>query len=238
MLIVGTAGLAYARHTKTPALQDQSQQERIVPYGAVQEDAIWERGHRRINVCWENPENTTQQDRTIVEQAITETWQAHSALRFVWAPQACAQQTVGLRIFVEDSSDLGPHTNCKNHDGSKCLGKFLDRLEHGIVLNFTYQNWSPSCQSAVAYCDRAIAVHEFGHALGFAHEQNRPDTPGECQKEKLVQGPGGLGGKFKLLLLTKWDPNSVMNYCNAKWNNDGNLSEGDIRSLAYEYSTP
>ena len=80
------------------------------------------------------------------------------------------------------------------------------------------------------YCIKAIAVHEFGHAIGFAHEQNRPDTPGECQQPK--QGENGD------LLLTPYDPNSVMNYCNQKYNNDGKLSPLDIGAVQKLYGKP
>jgi len=63
-------------------------------------------------------------------------------------------------------------------------------------------------------------------------EQNRPDAPGECPA--APQGPNGT------LLLTPYDPHSVMNYCNAQYNNNGKLSQYDteavqnvVRSIAW-----
>jgi hypothetical protein len=103
----------------------------------------------------------------------------------------------------------------------------LDGAPDGMVLNFTYNNWSPSCKTMRTRCNKSIAVHEFGHALGFAHEQNRPDTPGECAE--LPQGQSGD------TVLTPWDLSSVMNYCNPVYNNDGDLSAWDITALQAVY---
>jgi hypothetical protein len=169
-------------------------------------------------VCWENSEPEQFALRTLVKDAVTETWDNNSGLKILgWG--TCQPNTSGVRIKVEDS---GPHV--------KFLGKYLDGVPNGMVLNFTFQNWSESCQETIEYCVRTIAVHEFGHAIGFAHEQNRPDTPGECAT--LKQGTDGD------TLLSPWDPNSVMNYCNEKYNNDGNLSEFDIKAVQFVYGAP
>jgi hypothetical protein len=70
-------------------------------------------------------------------------------------------------------------------------------------------------------------VHEFGHALGFAHEQNRPDRPSTCTEP--AQGSNGN------LMIGAWDLQSVMNYCNPDWNGNGQLSATDIAGVRQLY---
>ena len=197
---------------------DQPRNVEIQNHAVILSEAIWQLQNHQIYVCWENPEAGSRADENAVRTQIENTWARHSSLRFTgW--QKCAQVNRGIRILIEDS---GPHT--------KGLGRTLDGVPNGMVLNFTFKNWSPSCRSMREYCISSIAVHEFGHALGFAHEQNSPKAPGECQLRK--QGSDGD------LLLTPYDPSSVMNYCNQKYNNDGNLSVLDIEAIQTLYGMP
>jgi len=169
-----------------------------------------------LPVCWESLAESTASDRELVMSSIKSSWSANSSLQFVGWQECPSSEFNGIRIKVEDS---GPHT--------KGLGRYLMNKKNGMVLNFTFENWSPSCQNQRQQCINSIAVHEFGHALGFAHEQNRPDTPGEC-----LEPPQGTDGN---MMLTSWDPNSVMNYCNSRYNNNGELSELDKLALESIY---
>jgi hypothetical protein len=173
----------------------------------------------KVFVCWEDADPRFFAQRTLVRQAVQETWEANSGLQFIgW--NTCTARSIGIRIQI---ADVGPHV--------KLIGKFINGVRNGMVLNFTYQSWSPVCQTMLDYCNRAIAVHEFGHAIGFAHEQNRPDTPGDCLQP--AQGPDG-----DTAMLTPWDIHSVMNYCNPEYSNNGVLSEFDLVAVQYIYGEP
>lgn len=191
------------------------------PYGYIQKSSVWR--NRSIDVCWENPQADLDKFRTerdLVKNAIEKTWQDHSLVRFTGWENCSTGQNQGIHILINDEH---PHVIGL---GTKLAGK-----KNGMVLNFTFNNWSKDyCQKNRDFCIRVIAVHEFGHALGFAHEQNRPDKPSYCTED-----PQGENGDT---IVGSWDLNSVMNYCNPKYSGDGTLSETDLATLQIFYGDP
>ncbi|MBJ6766200.1 VCBS repeat-containing protein, partial [Myxococcaceae bacterium JPH2] len=74
-----------------------------------------------------------------------------------------------------------------------------------------------------------LAVHEFGHVLGFSHEQDRVDN--SDQIEATCNPPGVESGAF----WSRYDNQSVMHYCNDGGNSSGRLSAIDVRSVQHIY---
>jgi Matrixin len=199
----------------------------------VEKSTIWPT--RNIDVCWERTTigNSDMIEKTWVRDAVEKTWAKESNLRFNWLG-GCRASSKGIRIAI---ADVRPHTTA--------LGNDLDGEEDGMVLNFAFASFSNECQDGGdrplgfndpnrissmterEFCIKAIAAHEFGHALGFDHEHTRDDAP-RCGAE----AGGGVRGDLKI---TPYDLLSVMNYCNPKWNGNGTLSELDINGLVTIY---
>ncbi|NUO51013.1 MAG: hypothetical protein HOV80_19330 [Polyangiaceae bacterium] len=182
----------------------------------VDSDTIWP--STEIPVCWVN---TGAQDAAAMEwtrDAVKKTWESVSQVRFVgWG--TCNGTKTGIRIKIADENPYSYIGTGGNNNGR----------DHSMLLNFSFASWSQVCQSSLEYCIRTIAVHEFGHALGFDHEQNRPDSPEWCQHDAHGSGDTTIG---------PWDIDSVMNYCNPKWSGEGNLSVIDVQGVRQIYGAP
>ena len=171
-----------------------------------------------LKVCYENIA-ANQTELGWVRTAIRDSWDVNSWVDFTFGI-AC-QGGEQIRIRVEDSKDA-PHT--------EGLGTGYRK----VYFNFTFNEWAggAACKNSEAMrenCIRTIAVHEFGHVLGFAHEQKRKDF-GLCADGSVAPQQGSSGD---LPLFTP-DTSSIMSYCpEGTWS--GLLTAADISGIQRMY---
>ncbi len=192
------------------------------PLGVDTTVDLWTNNDNTVPVCWAT--SGFAREKQIVQQSVTDTWQYYAAVDFVgWGdcPTEGEEKLVRVGIDVQGAKNSGA-------GGAAALGMTaVSTSGDAPNVNLSFNPDGTADVQRVEY----VGVHEFGHVLGFVHEQ---DLPGN------VEGPAHcdtIGIDDDAEPVTAFDRNSVMNYCNADGNNQGRLTDVDILGVRSIYGT-
>ncbi len=161
-----------------------------------------------IHVCFMNGTSANAAQRQWVRDAIKREYEDRNIFRFVGWSSTCAKApTYAVRINISDER------------GRSRVGR--TSAVPSMTMSLTHQNfmsWCSRSKATLKKCVEGTAIHEFGHAVGLIHEQDRGDSTCHSGVNASINGfPVGF-----------YDPESIMNYCNPKVYLDPRLSAGDV----------
>jgi hypothetical protein len=186
---------------------------------------------RLIPMCWHMLQFPTNAERdaakVFVMTTIKEGWIDLIDLNITWTDCPTSGDAKHVRVLLRSGDPSENGTTLL--PGTQTLSTAADRLRTppndppGLLMGFR-GSWNNSDADRTAF--KSLILHEFGHVLGFGHEQDRPD-----QDPALSCYTGGFAGTA---LIGPPDSASIMgwSYCNEAL---GYLSVADIRGVREVY---
>ena len=219
---VGLAGQTFAETTGRA-------QQGLITLGQVK---FWTGNGNRIPMCWDVIDGFADQQaaaaaQSFVVQTIEEGWANPLGLHVTWekCPSSGSQLHVRTLLRIGDATFNGNTVKF----GMDTLTSWRQRIKYvrpasrlpknqpGLLMGIR-SDWNQNVFTRASF--RSLVLHEFGHILGFAHEQKSNDSGGDstCPDERIsnrinvgpadglsIMGWGGDYCKFSLGVLTPAD---------------------------------
>lgn len=195
-----------------------------------------------VPVCWENNDGFAEESQWVEDSVYLHLQGAAngvSGLRLVnskgvrgsWTK--CSPDARGIRIRVADERPRSYVGRQLVRDSTRQpVPPVRESMPTLMWLNFKFVAAFDFCANMKEHCIKAIAVHEFMHAVGFLHEQLRADAPKDC-KDRYAHETDFSG--YLPLKVGDYDALSHMNYCANMYRQPIALTDKDLCGLQTLY---
>jgi hypothetical protein len=197
LLALGVAGCSAADEPSSDSLGEQ--QDELLLAGQKFDNG-------QVHVCFANG-TAAQRDKVV--RVLADSWAKAAKISFTQFDTTCS--TFLNESVIKVTWNAGAGNNFA--DG---LGKVNPTIVNGNPVT-GFRNITLRGTEGEDFQRYAI-IHEFGHALGFAHEQQRDDNNGWCTEFQLGE-THNLAGTFRTPFINSPEimNDAIMSYCNVKY---------------------